>query len=115
MATSSVRNVRATSTRPALNASRKATTVATMRACCADVTKIKGAGVALGGALIAGAVEGEGDAELASVPGGVLAPGGAPTHPLSRANVKTASARTLTEPFTGSGTGRFPGRSPASV
>src|SRR5205823_10798680 len=108
MATSSVRNARATSTRPELNASRKATTVATMRACCADVTKVKGGGVALGGPLTAGAVEAEGDAELASAAGGVLAPVGAPTHPLSRASVSAASARTLTNPFTDSGARRFP-------
>src|SRR5207302_11067576 len=97
MATSSVRNARATSTRPGLNASRRATTVATMRACCAVVTKVKGGGVALGGPLTAGA---PGDAELASAAGGVLAPGDAPIHPLSRTRVRAASARILTDPFT---------------
>src|SRR5256885_8209907 len=115
MATSSVRNVRAMSVRPELNASRKATTVATMRACCAVVTKVKGGDVALGGSLTAGAVEAEGDAELASAAGGVLAPGDAPIHPLSRTRVRAASARILTDPFTGSGAGRFPCRSLASV
>src|SRR5436189_6008586 len=99
MATSSVRNVRATSTRPELNASRKPTTVATMRACCAVVTKVKGGDVALGGPLTAGAVEAEGDAELASAAGGVLTPGDAPIHPLSRTRFRAASARTLTDPL----------------